>query len=36
VLAEQALRAALKDYFIKQGKPVPFEIKEDTHEGHGH
>ncbi len=33
VLAEEALRSALKDYYIKQGKPIPFEIKEHKHEG---
>jgi len=33
VLAEEALRSALKDYYQKQGKPVPFEIKEHRHEG---
>jgi len=32
VLAEQALRSALKDYFKRQGKPVPFDDKEHTHE----
>ncbi len=32
VLAEEALRSALKDYFIKQGKPVPFEDKGHKHE----
>jgi nitrogen fixation NifU-like protein len=32
VLAEEALRSALKDYYIKQGKPVPFEDKGHTHE----
>ncbi len=33
VLAEDALRSALKDYYVKQGKPVPFEVKEHSHEG---
>ncbi|PIP19110.1 MAG: Fe-S cluster assembly scaffold protein NifU [Candidatus Omnitrophica bacterium CG08_land_8_20_14_0_20_41_16] len=33
VLAEEALRSALKDYYTKQGKPVPFEDKGHTHEG---
>jgi nitrogen fixation NifU-like protein len=33
VLAEEALRSALKDYYTKQGLPVPFEIKEHKHEG---
>ncbi|MFA5096020.1 MAG: Fe-S cluster assembly scaffold protein NifU [Candidatus Omnitrophota bacterium] len=32
VLAEEALRSALKDYYIKQGKPVPFDSKEHKHE----
>jgi nitrogen fixation protein NifU and related proteins len=33
VLAEEALRGALQDYYRKQGKPVPFEVKEShTHE----
>jgi nitrogen fixation NifU-like protein len=36
VLAEQALRAALKDYYQKQGLAVPFEVKEDVHEEHEH
>ena len=35
VLAEEALRSALKDYFVKIGKPVPFEEKQHSHE-HGH
>lgn len=38
VLAEQALRSALKDYYQKQGKPVPFKDSEPGdhpgHEGH--
>jgi nitrogen fixation NifU-like protein len=33
VLAEEALRSALKDYYKKQGKEVPFEDKTPTHEG---
>jgi len=33
VLAEEALRSALKDYYKKQGKKVPFEDKAHTHEG---
>ena len=33
VLAEEALRSALKDYYTKQGLPVPFEFKEHKHEG---
>ena len=33
VLAEEALRAALKDYYQKQGKVAPFEDKAHTHEG---
>jgi len=33
VLAEEALRSALKDYYKKQGKPVPFEDKGHAHEG---
>src|SRR3990167_1788218 len=32
VLAEQALRSALKDYYKRQGRPVPFEDKGHTHE----
>jgi nitrogen fixation NifU-like protein len=32
VLAEEALRSALKDYFQKQGKPVPFADKPHSHE----
>jgi nitrogen fixation NifU-like protein len=32
VLAEEALRSALKDYYTKQGKPIPFEDKGHTHE----
>ncbi|MDP2831097.1 MAG: Fe-S cluster assembly scaffold protein NifU [Candidatus Omnitrophota bacterium] len=33
VLAEEALRSALKDYYKKQGKEVSFEDKAHTHEG---
>lgn len=33
VLAEEALRFALKDYYTKQGRSIPFEFKEHTHEG---
>lgn len=36
VLAEQALRSALKDYYVKQGKPVPFEVEETGHSHHEH
>jgi len=32
VLAEEALRSALKDYYIKKGEPIPFEDKGHTHE----
>ena len=32
VLAEEALRSALIDYYKKQGKEVPFEEKEHSHE----
>ncbi|MDD4953362.1 MAG: Fe-S cluster assembly scaffold protein NifU [Candidatus Omnitrophica bacterium] len=31
VLAEQALRSALADYYKKQGMPVPFEEKGHSH-----
>ncbi len=34
VLAEQALRAALADYYKRQGKPVPFEVKDTEHSQH--
>ena len=34
VLAEQALRSALKDFYQKQGRPVPF--KDIPAEEHGH
>jgi len=33
VLAEEALRSALKDYYKKQGKEPPFEDKGHAHEG---
>ena len=33
VLAEEALRSALKDYYKKQGLPVPFKDKGHAHEG---
>jgi nitrogen fixation NifU-like protein len=33
ILAEEALRSALKDYYNKQGKEVPFKDKGHTHEG---
>lgn len=37
VLAEQALRAALADYYKKIGKdPSAFEPTRDAHEDHGH
>jgi nitrogen fixation NifU-like protein len=36
VLAEQALRAALADYYKRQGKPVPFEVKGTEHSQHEH
>lgn len=37
VLAEQALRSALADYYRKIGKdPSAFEPKQDTHEHHEH
>jgi len=37
VLAEQALRAALADYYRKIGKdPSAFEPKQDAHDAHGH
>lgn len=34
VLAEEALRSALADYYKKQGKEIPFEIKEHKHGAH--
>ncbi|MBM3249989.1 MAG: Fe-S cluster assembly scaffold protein NifU [Candidatus Omnitrophica bacterium] len=36
VLAEEALRSALKDYYEKQGLAVPFEITKRGHNEHGH
>ena len=33
VLAEEALRSALKDYYKKQGKPVQFDDKTHIHDG---
>ncbi|MCK9431705.1 MAG: Fe-S cluster assembly scaffold protein NifU [Candidatus Omnitrophica bacterium] len=35
VLAEEALRSALKDYYQKQGKEPPFKDKEHPHEHEG-
>ena len=32
VLAEEALRSALNDYYTKQGVPAPFEFKQHNHE----
>jgi len=34
VLAEEALRCALADYYKKQGRPVPFEEKKHEHDEH--
>ena len=34
VLAEEALRSALADYYKKQGKEPPFEVKEHAHPDH--
>jgi nitrogen fixation NifU-like protein len=34
VLAEEALRSALKDYYKKQGKDIPFEDKGHSHSEH--
>ena len=34
VLAEEALRSALKDYYQKQGLPAPFKDKGHIHEAH--
>lgn len=34
VLAEEALRSALADYYKKQGKEPPFELKEHTQHDH--
>ena len=36
VLAEEALRSALADYYKKQGKEPPFEMKSHEHDEHGH
>lgn len=36
VLAEEALRSALADYYKKQGKAPPFEMKSREHDEHGH
>jgi nitrogen fixation NifU-like protein len=36
VLAEEALRSALKDYYKKQGKQPPFEDRPHSHEHEGH
>lgn len=36
VLAEEALRSALKDYYTKQGLPIPFEDKPHSHDEHHH
>jgi len=36
VLAEQALRSALKDYYQKQGKAFPFPDKDIDHAHHQH
>ncbi|MDD2927254.1 MAG: Fe-S cluster assembly scaffold protein NifU [Candidatus Omnitrophica bacterium] len=33
VLAEEALRSALKDYYTKQGRPVPFDSQEHKPKG---
>ena len=35
VLAEEALRSALQNYYEKQGLPVPFEVKKHGHDEHG-
>nr|MBC8436603.1 iron-sulfur cluster assembly scaffold protein [Candidatus Omnitrophota bacterium] len=34
VLAEDALRSALKDYYLKQGKEPPFKDKPHAHDEH--
>jgi nitrogen fixation NifU-like protein len=31
VLSEQALKAAINDYYKRQGKPSPIDIPEDEH-----
>lgn len=36
VLAEEALRSALADYYKKQGKEPPFDMKSHAHDEHGH
>ena len=36
VLAEEALRSALKDYYTKQGLPIPFADKPHSHDEHHH
>jgi len=36
VLAEEALRSALQNYYEKLGIPVPFEVKKRVHDEHGH
>ncbi|MEW6101995.1 MAG: iron-sulfur cluster assembly scaffold protein [Candidatus Omnitrophota bacterium] len=36
VLAEEALRSALRDYYLKQGKEPPDEVKDTGHSHHGH
>lgn len=36
VLAEDALRSALKDYYKRQGKEPPFQDKPRAHDGHEH
>lgn len=37
VLAEEALKSALADYYKKQGKPAPFEVTQHPHHEHeGH
>ncbi len=33
VLAEEALRSALKDYYQNQGRPIPFSDKAHHHDG---
>jgi len=33
VLAEEALRSALKDYYTRLGQPIPFDDKGHSHEG---
>jgi nitrogen fixation NifU-like protein len=34
VLAEEALRSAIKDYYQRQGKPVPFDDTSSTRHAH--